>query len=177
MADTILVCDDEELIRWSICEQLHTEGFETIEAATGAACVEAEQQQAPQLILLDLKMPELDGLETLAELRKLGRPTKVILFSAMTDREAQRGIEALALGASDVMPKPSGAPPEGWGTELAPPPRPAPGRRAPAPAYYVCDVLPRSMSGGLPSRSSSPRAHASSPSPPPGRSLVASSPV
>ena len=65
----IVVCDDEELIRWSLTEHLRSEGYEVFEAENGVACLEVVARVHPSLLLLDLRMPELDGLALLRTLR------------------------------------------------------------------------------------------------------------
>jgi two-component system chemotaxis response regulator CheB len=64
-------------------------------------------QVTPDLVLLDVDMPEMDGLECLAELRKTWPRLPVIMFSALTERGAETTLEALALGATDYFTKPS----------------------------------------------------------------------
>jgi two-component system chemotaxis response regulator CheB len=61
----------------------------------------------PDLVILDVEMPELDGLQTLAQLRPAYPNTPVIMFSALTEAGASATLEALALGATDYFPKPS----------------------------------------------------------------------
>ena len=70
MAETILVCDDEELIRWSLGEQLRGEGYPVVEAVDGRDCLEKLRTLAPALIFLDLKMPEVDGMTVLRTIRE-----------------------------------------------------------------------------------------------------------
>jgi two-component system chemotaxis response regulator CheB len=61
----------------------------------------------PDLVLLDVEMPEMDGLATLAELRKLDAHVPIVMFSALTERGAATTLNALSLGASDYCTKPS----------------------------------------------------------------------
>ena len=62
---TLLVCDDEELIRWSLAEHLRQEGHEVFEAEDGQECLEQIAAHAPDLVLTDIKMPRMDGIELL----------------------------------------------------------------------------------------------------------------
>ena len=71
MPDTILICDDEQLIRWSLSEHLQHEGYATIQARSGAECLKAVAVHAPSAVILDLKMPVMDGMTVL---RTLGLP-------------------------------------------------------------------------------------------------------
>ncbi len=61
----------------------------------------------PDIVLLDVEMPEMDGLETVRELRKIDRHVPIIMFSSLTERGAAVTLEALALGATDYVAKPS----------------------------------------------------------------------
>ncbi len=101
---TIVVCDDEELIRWSLCEHLGQEGFKTIPVTNGAECVEAVHQHAPALVLMDLKMPVMDGLTALRTLRERGHDVPVIVITAHGGVDS--AIEATKLGASSYLTKP-----------------------------------------------------------------------
>jgi two-component system chemotaxis response regulator CheB len=77
-------------------------------AANGAAALSTLETLRPNLILLDVEMPVMDGLATLRELRTLGHNMPVIMCSALTRRGARVTIEALAGGASDYVSKPAG---------------------------------------------------------------------
>ena len=61
----------------------------------------------PDIVLLDIEMPEMDGLETVRELRKIDSRVPIIMFSTLTERGASVTLEALALGATDYVTKPS----------------------------------------------------------------------
>lgn len=76
-------------------------------AADGAAALQTMQSVYPDLILLDVEMPNLGGLETLREMRARGNRTPVVMVSAVTQRGAKVTIEALASGASDYVTKPA----------------------------------------------------------------------
>jgi two-component system chemotaxis response regulator CheB len=79
-------------------------------AADGASALAALPAVAPDLILLDVEMPVMDGLVTLRELRRQGFKMPVIMCSSLTQRGAKVTIEALACGASDYVTKPVGQP-------------------------------------------------------------------
>ncbi len=66
-------------------------------------------QVSPDLVILDIEMPEMDGLATLAELRKTYPRLPVIMFSSLTERGAEATLDALALGATDYFTKPTSA--------------------------------------------------------------------
>src|SRR5579872_3626991 len=61
----------------------------------------------PDIVLLDFEMPEMDGLETVRELRKIDARVPIIMFSSLTERGASVTLEALSLGATDYVTKPS----------------------------------------------------------------------
>lgn len=63
----------------------------------------------PDIVLLDIEMPEMDGLETVRELRKIDTRVPIIMFSTLTERGASATLEALSLGATDYVTKPSNA--------------------------------------------------------------------
>ena len=101
---TVVVCDDEELIRWSLCAHLEHEGFTTVAAEDGEDCLEKVAEHAPALLLLDLKLPKMDGLTALRELRRRGNGMPVIILTAHGGVES--AIEATQLGAVAFRPKP-----------------------------------------------------------------------
>ena len=76
-------------------------------AANGRLALAKLNQLAPDLVTLDIEMPEMDGLETLRELRKTHPRLPVIMFSTLTERAAKATLEALALGANDYVAKPA----------------------------------------------------------------------
>jgi len=76
-------------------------------AANGAIALQKLEQLKPDIITLDIEMPEMDGLQALAALRKINRDIPVIMFSTLTERGAAATLEALSLGASDYVTKPA----------------------------------------------------------------------
>src|SRR5690349_18769833 len=102
----VLVAEDEADIRFMTCFTLRYGGFEVIEAVDGAQALELAQQTAPDLILLDAKMPRLDGYETCRQLKALPavRHIPVVFVSALgQEQEIARGRNA---GAVDYLLKP-----------------------------------------------------------------------
>ncbi|MEQ1507938.1 MAG: sigma-54 dependent transcriptional regulator [Myxococcota bacterium] len=102
--NTVLVCDDEELIRWSVSTHLEQEGYAVLTAENGQECVDAVNKHAPSVLLLDLKMPVKDGLTALRELRAGGHQLPVIVLTAHGGVES--AIEATRLGAAAYLSKP-----------------------------------------------------------------------
>jgi DNA-binding response OmpR family regulator len=102
---TILIVDDDPDMRGALAEQLALyEEFRTVEAATGAEGVRAGREQKPDLILLDVDLPDVDGREACRLLRKAGVSSPVIMLTAAaTDSDTILGLEA---GANDYVTKP-----------------------------------------------------------------------
>ena len=105
----ILVVDDSVVIRKLLSETLaREERFEVVGSASdGRIALSKIAQLKPDLVTLDVEMPVMNGLETLAELRKTHTALPVIMFSTLTERGASATLEALSLGASDYATKPS----------------------------------------------------------------------
>ncbi|HEX8686959.1 MAG TPA: response regulator, partial [Pyrinomonadaceae bacterium] len=81
MTDTILIVDDERGIRETLRAVLEDEGFEVETAASGEECLKAFERRAFGCVLLDVWLPGLDGLETLARLREQGADAAVVMIS------------------------------------------------------------------------------------------------
>ena len=105
----ILVVDDSVVIRKVLTETLARDAqLEVVGSASdGKIALAKIVQLRPDLITLDVEMPVLNGLETLAEVRKLYLRLPVIMFSTLTERGAAATLDALSLGASDYATKPS----------------------------------------------------------------------
>ncbi|MCM2292328.1 response regulator [Allorhizobium sp. BGMRC 0089] len=101
----ILVVDDEPQIQRFLKPSLAAAGYEVIEAATGAEALKMVATQAPDLIILDLGLPDMDGKEVIAGLRAWS-DLPIVILSAR-DRESEK-IAALDLGADDYVEKPFG---------------------------------------------------------------------
>ncbi len=101
---TILVCDDEELIRWSLREYLEAEGYAVLEAADGVECLERLRSASPALLILDLKMPRMGGMQVLRELQAEGRDLPVIVITA--HGAIDLALQATRLGAGAYLSKP-----------------------------------------------------------------------
>ncbi len=99
----VLVVDDDPHIREVVCFALRKAGFATMEAADGEAALECARRDAPDLLVLDILMPELDGIAVCRALRQ--RSDVPILFLSSKDDEVDR-ILGLELGADDYLTKP-----------------------------------------------------------------------
>src|ERR671919_2299989 len=100
---TILVVDDEALIRWSLTERLHAEGYEVLEAETGKAALE-KLPEGVDLVLLDYKLPDTDGVSVLRKIKEFDPDILVILLTAYATIET--AVEAMKLGAYHFANKP-----------------------------------------------------------------------
>lgn len=103
---TVLVVDDYDEIRSLTRQALESFGYRVIEASNGLEAVKVAQAESPDLILLDLSMPAMDGFATIHHLRKLLglRDVPVIALSAHTAREIRD--DAIAAGCRDFITKP-----------------------------------------------------------------------
>src|ERR671910_102012 len=100
---TILVVDDEALIRWSLAERLHAEGYEVLEAETGKAALE-RIPDGVDLVLLDYRLPDTDGIAVLRKIKEFDPDILVILLTAYASVET--AVEAMKLGAYHFANKP-----------------------------------------------------------------------
>jgi two-component system, chemotaxis family, protein-glutamate methylesterase/glutaminase len=107
----VLVVDDAVVFRRLLANELARDpALEVVgTAADGRIALAKMTQLNPDLVILDVEMPELDGLATLKQLRKGYKSLPVIMFSALTERGAEATLDALALGATDYFTKPASA--------------------------------------------------------------------
>ena len=104
-----LVVDDSVVVRRLVSEMLASDSSVEIVgvAANGRIALEKMSEVTPDIITLDIDMPEMDGLQTLAEVRKDYPHLPVIILSALSERGAAITLDALALGANDYVTKPA----------------------------------------------------------------------
>ena len=103
---TILLIEDERTISNFICRALNANDYKAITAGTGREGISLFFSHQPDLVLLDLGLPDMDGLEVLEQLSGLPRETPVLIISAR-DRETEK-VKALDMGAEDYIVKPFG---------------------------------------------------------------------
>jgi two-component system KDP operon response regulator KdpE len=103
MKKRILVVDDEPRMRRFVRMNLDLEGYEVIEAENGLIALNKVRDEMPDLVLLDVAMPELDGFETLEHIREVSA-VPVIMLTVKSDEEDR--IRGLDLGADDYVTKP-----------------------------------------------------------------------
>lgn len=104
MSKTILVVDDEKDIRISLTGILEDEGYQVVTAASGVEALETARQDLPDLVLLDIWMPGMDGLETLEKMKTLFPQVTVIMISGHGTIET--AVRSTKLGAFDFIEKP-----------------------------------------------------------------------
>ncbi len=105
MANRVLVVDDAAFMRMMIKDILTKNGYEVVgEAADGQQAVERYQEMRPDLVTLDITMPEMDGIEALKAIRSMDPTARVIMCSAMGQQSMV--IDAIQAGARDFIVKP-----------------------------------------------------------------------
>ncbi len=105
MAKNILICDDAAFMRMMIKDILSKNGYNVVgEAENGLKAVEKYKEVSPDLVLMDITMPEMDGIQALKEIVKVNPAAKVIMCSAMGQQAMV--IESIQAGAKDFIVKP-----------------------------------------------------------------------
>ena len=104
MSNRVLVVDDEDLVRWSLRQELERAGYVVDEASTAAAAIEAATRELPDLMLLDYRLPDRTGVDVLKEVRKTLPRIPVVMLTAHASIDG--AVEALREGAYDYLTKP-----------------------------------------------------------------------
>lgn len=102
--DRVLIVDDERLIRWSMKECLETAGYEAEAAESGKAALEALNQSPFDIVLLDYKLPDVNGLELLEKIKTSHVDIPVVMITAHSSLE--HAVAATQAGAADYVAKP-----------------------------------------------------------------------
>ena len=100
----ILIVDDDKDLCFNLASILKEEGHEVITAADGKQALKAIDQSAPDLVLLDIKLPGMDGVELLPEMKRKGSHLPIIMLTANSD--VKSAVKAMKLGAYDYITKP-----------------------------------------------------------------------
>lgn len=104
MTPRILVIDDEERMCWALERALSHEGYQVVTATRGLQGIDLAQETEPSMVILDLKMPDIDGIEVLKEIKKINPSIPVIMITA--HGTIDNAIEAMKIGATDYITKP-----------------------------------------------------------------------
>lgn len=104
MPKTILVVDDAAFMRMMIRDILAREGYVIQEAVNGRDALEKYRETRPDLVTLDITMPEMDGIEALRAIRGINPAARVLMVSAMGQQKMM--VDALESGALDFLVKP-----------------------------------------------------------------------
>jgi two-component system response regulator AtoC len=104
VAKRVLIADDEKNMRWVLDETLSKEGYEVSQAADGKEAMAAVEENPPDLMVLDHKMPAPDGMEVLRRIRAKGETFPVIMLTAHGN--VQLAVEAMKAGATEYLTKP-----------------------------------------------------------------------
>ncbi|RDI47447.1 response regulator [Falsibacillus pallidus] len=105
MGNRILIVDDAAFMRMMVKDILTKNGFEVVaEAADGSQAVEKYKELKPDLVTMDITMPEMDGITALKEIKKIDGNAKIIMCSAMGQQAMV--IDAIQAGAKDFIVKP-----------------------------------------------------------------------
>ena len=100
----ILVIDDEPIVRTSCIRSLSPEGYEVKSASSGKEALELLENEPFNLVLLDLKMPDMDGIEVLKKIKNTWPDTKVVMITGYSTVET--AVKTLKLGAFSYLEKP-----------------------------------------------------------------------
>jgi two-component system, chemotaxis family, chemotaxis protein CheY len=100
----ILIVDDAEFLRMRISKMLVAEGYEVLEAENGLMAVEKYKTEKPDAVLMDITMPEMDGLTALKEIKAFDAKAKVVMLTALGQESVV--LEAIKSGARDFVVKP-----------------------------------------------------------------------
>ena len=104
MPRKVLIVDDEKAIRWSLGEALQGQGYEVEEAENGKKCINLFQKDPADIVILDLKLPDMDGIEVLKKIKAEDKNVPVIMMTAYG--EVETAVEAIKGGAYDFLLKP-----------------------------------------------------------------------
>jgi len=102
----VLIVDDEPAIRRLLRTSIGAHEWRTLEAATGASALDAVRAGTPDVVLLDLGLPDMDGIEVLRAIRAIAPALPVVILSVRDDERGK--VQALELGADDYVTKPFG---------------------------------------------------------------------
>ncbi len=100
---SVLVVEDDDRVRNMLCDHARNRGYTTWEASNGLEALWIVKHQRPELVLLDLRMPRVDGFETLRHIRKFDPSIRVVIVTGDVSDETRQRVESLGL---DLLVKP-----------------------------------------------------------------------
>src|SRR6478672_4317906 len=103
-SEKVLIVDDEKLVRWTLRQKCEEWGFRVLEADNGTAALRIAHNESPDLVLLDVRLPDASGIDVLEQIKKAGDARAVIMITA--DPQLEDVKTALKLGAYDFVGKP-----------------------------------------------------------------------
>src|SRR5664279_1052299 len=103
-SEKVLIVDDEKLVRWTLRQKCEEWGFRVLEADNGTAALRIAHNESPDLVLLDVRLPDASGIDVLEQIKKTGDARAVIMITA--DPQLEDVKTALKLGAYDFVGKP-----------------------------------------------------------------------
>lgn len=101
---TLLIVDDESHVRYSLEKYLRSETLNVICAASGKEAIETTRKQRPDVVVLDVRLPDMSGLEVFDRIRRIDPRLPVVIITAHATTEI--AIEAMKQGAFEYLPKP-----------------------------------------------------------------------
>ncbi|MBU4346866.1 MAG: response regulator, partial [Candidatus Omnitrophica bacterium] len=102
--ETILIVDDNKAMRFNLSNILKDEGYEVIAAGDGKRAIKEVKTKYPNLVLLDIRLPGMDGIKTLEEIKKIDKDLAIIMLTAYVD--VKDAVRAMKSGAFDYITKP-----------------------------------------------------------------------
>jgi two-component system response regulator (stage 0 sporulation protein F) len=100
----VMIVDDQAGIRYLLLEVLRADGYDTFEASSGEQAFESSYEFQPDLILLDMKLPGMDGMQILRKFREVGSKATIMMMTAYSELDTVR--EAVRAGADGYFTKP-----------------------------------------------------------------------
>ncbi len=104
MPQTVLIVDDESSIVFSLSEAMRDAGYKVITGTTGEEAIREVKESSPDIVLLDMKLPDIDGLKVLKQIKDMDQNTPVIMMSAYVD--IPTAVNATKIGAHSFVEKP-----------------------------------------------------------------------
>ncbi len=102
----LLLIDDEEPIRVALARSLRSDGYEVLTAENGEKGIEVFREESPSIVLTDIKMPGMDGIEVLKRIKEISPGTEVIVITGTLYEDMDITVQSLQLDASDFITKP-----------------------------------------------------------------------